>query len=149
MMRHVNSTDQCAYQAVAAGFDTFGLQYGGQCFGCLGCAYAAAGLATRCAPLGSGNSNQVYTIAYSQPTSTSYLGCFVDNSTAAVIPNEMYHVASAAECALQAAGHKYNFYGLQYLRRCFGCLNCNYSRLGVATNCPMNGGVGTNQVYKV
>ena len=62
-----NSTS-CQLWAAASGLDTYGLQYGFQCYGCLGCNYSAFGPpSTPCDPAvnatGCGYSNLVYKLA--------------------------------------------------------------------------------------
>ena len=57
-------------------------QYGGECYGCAGCAYAAQGVASGCsAPLGCASVNQVYTFAPSLVTTTwAFAGMFSDHA---------------------------------------------------------------------
>jgi hypothetical protein len=61
---HVVTVAACGAAAAAAGYDVFGLQNGGECWACTGCAYDAHGRVPRqetCAPLGGPWKLQVYT----------------------------------------------------------------------------------------
>ena len=61
---HVVTVAACGAAAAAAGYDVFGLQNGGECWACAGCAYDAHGAVARqesCAPLGGPWKLQVYT----------------------------------------------------------------------------------------
>ena len=64
-----NPTTIAACQAwgAANGFNTVGIQYGGECYGCAGCNYAAQGAAACGNVLGCGSVSQVYQVAISSP----------------------------------------------------------------------------------
>jgi hypothetical protein len=58
---HVDNAMQCQNLATNAQKNVFGLQYGGECWADTNVAYDSLGSKQGCDPLGSANSNQVYT----------------------------------------------------------------------------------------
>ena len=62
------SVASCTAWGTASGLNVVGLQYGGQCFGCSNCNFAAQGVTTCAVDIGCGWSNQVYTLAAVGPT---------------------------------------------------------------------------------
>ena len=149
---------QCEALAVAAGLDTTGLQYGGICFGCLGCNYSQYGPATQqqCTQppfspdLGGSFTNQVWKRYVPPPMNWWSMGCFKDNSSStwsgalgytdriiynALTPGTTF---TLAQCQSSAAAAGYNIVGLQAgynngVAQCFACDGCNYAALGAWT----------------
>lgn len=126
--------------AVAKGFNTFGLQYFGQCWAGSFSKYDLFGKETNCGTLGSAWSNQVYVKPY------TYKGCFED-SLLRTIPNLLGHKYTVATCKLDAFSKGYDTFGVQNGGECYAGTNPNYARVGSQTDvlqCGTNGGKWTN-----
>ena len=67
------SVAACTAWGASSGLNVVGLQYGGQCFGCSNCNYAAQGKAACSVDVGCGWSNQVYTLS-AAPTAALSVG---------------------------------------------------------------------------
>lgn len=145
----------CLALAEAGGFDTFGLQYYGECWACNGCDYAVYGSPGECEWLGTGNVNQVHRYFYPPPplpanlrAGWNYLGCFKEGQPR-MLPDRLAGVHTAASCQAAAKTAGYDTAAVQNGGECWACVDCNYGGFGAAAaaDCPANGGPSTNQVY--
>lgn len=74
----------CASAAVTAGYDTFGLQNGSQCWAGLGVPYSALGPASGCPAYGGLFSNQVYLSSCASSSISCTNGTMVSNAACAL-----------------------------------------------------------------
>jgi len=151
---NVGSMEGCRQQAIDGGYNTFGLQYYGQCW--MGTDYnRGVSLGQNygdCGSMGGSWTNQTY-INMPPPKSVdgyTYLGCYGDNSSR-MIPNQQQMVSSIEECSQIAKGLNQNVFGVQDGGYCFTGNDENRAMsLGVINDygsCGTLGGSWTNLVY--
>lgn len=143
------------------GFDTVGLQYGGECFGGLNPPFKALGVATACtgplttgtSPLGGAYANQVFQLMPRGCTPSckwSYKGCYVDATANRQFPTQIAsNLPSAQDCTRLAAEGGYDTIGMQYFGECHVGLSPTYWGLGPATGCTTLGIGSANGVYQL
>ena len=148
MKGHVKSIGECKTIATANGANTFGVQYGGECWIGNNPHYDKYGKTTTCATLGGPESQHVYKREDKLPGGYEYKGCFKDSGNRA-IPSYVGKVSSVDQCRAIALAKGGNTFGVQYGGECRIGHNAPYDKYGKAEGCGPLGNSWMQQVYKV
>lgn len=143
----VSTVDQCKAIALANGGNTFGVQYGGECWIGHNSPYDKYGKATTCGTLGGPESQHVYKVEEKY----EFKGCYKDDPRRAdtrAIPHKVAQVKSIEECRKHASNYGVNTFGVQFGGECWIGNDADYAKYGKATNCGVLGGSASNLVYQ-